>query len=137
MPHPSLRHCSFLLKCCPNLLKAIRVEVLTAVQTLHTAGHSAKQGYLTLTSRCKNRDALLVPVENLSHSYGRVPALIVTGGPDSHRLIMTSEPSETEQQVQNVQKVVAPSTVPHPLPLFAALPSRLFLLSWIYPFRVQ
>lgn len=49
---------------------------------------------------------------------------------------MTSEPSETEQQVQNVQKVVAPSTVPH-LPLFAALPSHLFPLSWIHPLREQ
>lgn len=137
MPHPSLGHCSFLPKCCLNLLTAIRVEALAAVQTLHTAGPSAKQSCPTLTSRCKTRDALLVPREALSCSHGRAPAPTPTGSSDSHGLTVTSEENETEQQVQNVQKVVAPSTAPHLLPLLAALPSHLFPLSWIYPLRVQ
>lgn len=79
MPHPSPGPCSFLPKCCLNLLKAIRVEVLAAVQTLHTAGHSAKQSCPTLTSRCKTRDALLEPREDLSCSHSWTPALTLTG----------------------------------------------------------
>lgn len=35
MPHPSLGHCSFLPKCCLNLLKAIRFKALADVQTMH------------------------------------------------------------------------------------------------------
>lgn len=137
MPHPSLGHCSFLPKCCLNLLKAIRVQALAAVQTWRTAGPSAKQSCPTLASRCKTRDALLVPREAPSCSHGRAPALTPAGSSDSHRLIVTSEENETEQQVQNVQKVVAPSTAPHLLPLLAALPSRLFPLSRIYLLGVR
>lgn len=136
MPHPSLGHWSLLPKCCLHLLKAIRIEDVAAVQTLHTAGHSAKQSCPTLTSCCKTRDALLVPREDLSCSHGQALAPTLTGRMKP-RLVVTSEPSETEQQVQNVQKVVAPSTAPHLQPLFAALPSRLFPLSWIYARRVQ
>lgn len=131
MSHPSLGHCSFLPQYCLNLLKAIRVEALAAVQTLHAAGHSAKQSCPTLTSRCKTRGC--------SACARGGPELLtrLSPSPESPRLTVTSEPSETEQQVQNVQEVVAPSTAPHLLPLFAALPSRSFPLSWIHPLRVQ